>query len=362
MFSICRQLVLIILIGALTTVAMGQATQPATMPATQPAQVDSKAVTVNGKTIMESDVLNTLQNAMSRRPGAKNIPAHQLQRMLDRFRPQIVDKLISDMLLDEQVKKTNLKVTDKELSEQMESGMNAYLMRNGISREDFAKRMESMSGKPLDQFLAERQADPEFKRSALHRKLVEQKFADQLKVTDEEIQERYQAMSGKQVRASHILIGTREAKTDEAKAELRTKAEEVLAEVKKPDADFAALAKTYSDCPSKERGGDLGFFPRTGKMVEAFAEAAFALKPGEISGIVETQFGYHIIKTTEVKETKLEQVREAIVEGLMLEKLQPVIAKYANELKKNANIVYPPGKEPTTKPAIQMGTRPAKTK
>jgi preprotein translocase subunit SecD len=110
-----------------------------------------------------------------------------------------------------------------------------------------------------------------------------------------------------QVRASHILIsytgaekaGANVTRTkDEAKAE----AEKILQEIKTPSADFNELAKKYSDDPSASgNNGDLGFFGRN-QMTKAFEDAAFSMKKGEISGIVETEFGFHIIKVTDKKE------------------------------------------------------------
>lgn len=91
----------------------------------------------------------------------------------------------------------------------------------------------------------------------------------------------------KQVKASHILVKT------------ESEARKILGELKK-GANFAKLAKQFSECPSKKKGGDLGWFGR-GKMVREFEKAAFSLKKGEISDIVKTQFGYHIIKLTDTK-------------------------------------------------------------
>ena len=82
-----------------------------------------------------------------------------------------------------------------------------------------------------------------------------------------------------------------------SKEEARKSIDDILARLKKGE-DFAELAATYSDCPSAEQGGDLGFFGR-GRMVAPFDQAAFALTPNKISGVVETQFGYHIIKRTQ---------------------------------------------------------------
>jgi len=87
------------------------------------------------------------------------------------------------------------------------------------------------------------------------------------------------------IRCSHILV------------EKHPKAQEILSELNS-GVDFSELARRYSVCPSKKKGGDLGFFAK-GQMVKEFERAAFKLKNGEISDIVKTQFGYHIIKRTD---------------------------------------------------------------
>jgi parvulin-like peptidyl-prolyl isomerase len=102
------------------------------------------------------------------------------------------------------------------------------------------------------------------------------------------------------IRASHILIsyaGVERTTATRSKEEAEQLAKDLKAKIDRGES-FEELAKTYSDCPSAENQGDLGFF-RKGQMVKPFEDAAFALKPGQISGIVETKFGYHIIKRTQ---------------------------------------------------------------
>ena len=98
------------------------------------------------------------------------------------------------------------------------------------------------------------------------------------------------------VHARHILLKT-EGKSDAEKKALKAKAEDLLKQLKN-GADFAELAKKYSDDGSKDQGGDLGWFTH-GQMVPEFDSAAFALKPKELSGVVTSQFGYHIIQVLE---------------------------------------------------------------
>jgi peptidyl-prolyl cis-trans isomerase D len=143
-----------------------------------------------------------------------------------------------------------------------------------------------------------------------------------------------------QRRASHILISVKPGASDDDKRKARARAESVLAKVRGSPGSFADLAKKESGDPgSASQGGDLGFFSR-GMMVRPFEEAAFSLKPGEISGIVESDFGFHIIKVTGIKPGKMktfEQVRPEI--ELMLRK-QQAQRHFAEAAEAFSNIVY----------------------
>ena len=124
---------------------------------------------------------------------------------------------------------------------------------------------------------------------------------------------------------AHILVAFPQGADDKAKAAAKAKAEEVLAKVKAKPADFAGLAKQYSQDPgSAQNGGDLGFFAKDGTMVKPFEDAAFSLKQGEVSGLVETQFGYHILKVLEVGQS-FESQKAEIVQTLQQEKIKTAV-------------------------------------
>ena len=138
----------------------------------------------------------------------------------------------------------------------------------------------------------------------LRQQLVKKEILDKVNVSAGDVQTFYDKNKDKyveeeQVRARHILIKVPPEASPADDAKLKGKADDALKRAKQGE-DFATLATQLSDDGSKENGGDLGFFPH-GRMVPAFEEAAFALQPGQMSEVVRTQFGYHIIKVEERK-------------------------------------------------------------
>src|SRR5262249_2630087 len=106
------------------------------------------------------------------------------------------------------------------------------------------------------------------------------------------------------VRASHILVKVQASATAEQKQTLLNRAQAIRNEVAAGKITFEEAAKQYSDCPTKDKGGDIGPFPFKFVVVDAFARAAFSLKVGEVSNVVATDFGYHIIKATDRSQPK----------------------------------------------------------
>ncbi len=166
-------------------------------------------------------------------------------------------------------------------------------------------------------------------------------FSKEVKVTDSEIKDYYTKNKSKytqeeQVRAKHILISPSMKKISEKEA--KKLADKIYTQLKK-GADFDKLAKKYSDDPgSKNKGGDLGFFPK-GRMVKPFEKVAFSLKVGQISKPVKTRFGYHIIKVTGKKKAKtftLDEVKDEIKSILKTKKAEELASKKAKEFEKLA--------------------------
>ncbi len=144
-----------------------------------------------------------------------------------------------------------------------------------------------------------------------------------------------------QIRASHILFKLEPDASAETKALKKKELAAVRERIVKGE-KFEALAQELSDCPSKASGGDLGLLER-GRMIKEFEDAAFALAPGEISPVIETQFGYHVIKVTEHNEPKtsaLEEVQQDIAENLKTTKEEAAFESFLQNLRKSAQIEY----------------------
>ncbi|TLS50184.1 foldase [Paenibacillus antri] len=247
----------------------------------------------------------------------EKITANELyQTMLKQVGPQAVDQLILERLINREAAKQKIEVSDADINAELDK-----IKANFPDEATFNQQLES-AGFTLDTL--KEQIRPQVQLT----KLVE----PQIEVTDEELQTYYdenkaQYETPEQVRASHILVETKE------------EAEALLEQIK-GGADFAELAKEHSKDGSAAQGGDLDFFGK-GQMVAPFEEAAFALEIGEVSGVVESQFGFHIIKVTDKKAAAtatFDEKKEEIRETVFQQKLNERTSAYVEELRSAAKI------------------------
>jgi peptidyl-prolyl cis-trans isomerase C len=346
--------------AAAPTPAPAAAPEPAPAPA--PIKVEkidpnATAVTVNGVAITEGQIDTKIAPRLKAMGG--QVPPQYQEQMKQQLRGRALEGMIVEKLLDAKVKEKGITIADANVTAEIAKQMK----EQGMDEETFKKTLTSFG-------ITEDQLKDQIRRGLTYQKLIEGQFAGKTDVNDADAKKYYEQninefKTSEQVRASHILIGTKStdpnADPNKIKAEAKAKAEMVLGKVKAADANFAALAKEYSTCPSAPKGGDLGLFGR-GQMVKPFEDAAFALKPGQISGIVETDFGYHIIKVTERKDpntTSFDAAKPKILEQLANQKKGTLAQDYIKSLKDSATIVYPPGKEPVAPPMPGMQPKPA---
>lgn len=181
-------------------------------------------------------------------------------------------------------------------------------------------------------------------RTILAQVLIKDVF-NKIEVKDEEIKEHYNSQKEQfkvpeQVNASHILLKFPANPTDDVKKAVRKKGEEILEKIKNGE-DFKELVMRYSDdTASKEKGGNIGYFS-SGMLVKEFEDAAFKLKAGEVSSLVETEYGYHIIKVEDKKpgtQLEFEDVKGDIKKKLIEDKKQLVFEKFVADLEKKSKI------------------------
>jgi peptidyl-prolyl cis-trans isomerase C len=153
------------------------------------------------------------------------------------------------------------------------------------------------------------------------------------------------------IRVRHILIKVEPSAPEDEKKKAKTKAEEVLTKLKGGE-DFSKLASEASDDPgTKDKGGDLDFFPK-GSMIPAFEKVAFSMKPGETSGLVETEYGYHIIKMEEKKDAFLEpyeNIKDKVKEQGLQEMRKAAVTDFIEKASKNARVEIISGQAAKTK-------------
>ncbi len=288
--------------------------------------------TVNGVIIGEKELSQEL--AMLKQQMAGRVSAEQLGSMEPMLKQQAVANLVNRALLTEAAKNENIAISDDQVDAKYEE-----IRANFPDEETFIAQL-SRSNMTVDEFRVE------VERGMKLEELVNIKTADISAPTAEEAKEFYASNSDRfttpeRVRASHILITVAETDTEITREQKKAKIDDLHAQLV-AGADLAALAMANSDCPSKDKGGDLGFFGR-GQMVKPFEDAAYALDVGQISPVVETQFGYHVIKVTEKEEagtTDFSEVEASIIDYLADMKKQDEMNTYMTSLRDASSIEY----------------------
>ena len=299
---------------------------------------EAVAVTVNGVDILESEIEKIIRPDLDRLADkTKYMPAGAVEEYTRQFREHAMEQLIRRVLLDGMMKEAKIEIPDEAVMSQIEE----IASKQGMSVDEFAERMKQY-GHTLEGI------KQEISEGLARNQFMAAQWQDKISVTEDDAKKYYDENPEKfkvpeQIRASHILI-TPAATGDpnEEKAKARTKIEALLAQIK-DGADFAELARANSSCPSAADGGDLNFFPR-GKTTPAFEKVAFGLKVGELSDIVETDYGFHIIKVTDHQDPTdipFEQARDQIIKSLTEAKQIEFADEYLKKLRAEAEIVYP---------------------
>ena len=245
-------------------------------PPAAPKDPNEVVATVNGTKYLRKD-MDKIVGAVLK---ANNIPAEQQDEARQQFEPRVANSFIMKTLILDEAKKQSVAVTEEDRKAQLAKMEEALKAQNKTPDQYFK---ESPSG--------EEAARAEFEDGLMIDKLLQKMVLDGIKIGDDEI-----AKTIEDVEKKNKEIVEQNKGLEAAKAAKKAKIEGIKKQLA-DGGDFAELAKANSDCPSKEKGGDLGEFTR-GRMVKAFEDAAFSQEIGKVGDIVETQFGYHLIKVT----------------------------------------------------------------
>ena len=288
------------------TPAAAAGTTPATAepPKPVPAQLPAVLARVNGQDITKTEFERALRSIEQRRG-----PVPEQQR--DEVYRRLLDQLVGIQLLKQEAAVRKVTVADAEVDKAIAE------IKQQFPSEDVFKQMLATQKVTFEEFRADQRVEMAIA------KMVTDALKDKVAPSPEQVADFYKKnpdrfKQGERVRASHILITVPQGADGPTKDKAREKAEGLLKKIK-AGGDFAALAKENSQDPgSAVQGGDLGFF-QPGQMVGPFNDVAFKMAPGAVSDLVETQFGFHIIKVVDKQEGRmvpLEEVRPQLTQFL----------------------------------------------
>ncbi|MCK4223890.1 MAG: peptidylprolyl isomerase [candidate division Zixibacteria bacterium] len=258
-------------------------------------EVLDRIVAVVGNQIILESELEMQLNLYANQMGVEL----KTEKQKSQLENQLLEQMINDkLLLIAAQKDTIIEVTSKEVEEAVRNQLKK--IKSEFSEEAFEAQLKAEG---LTESELKKKYREQIKNQMMIDRLVSSKLS-KVSVSTREVKDFYQTYKDsipdqpEAVKLSHILLEIKPSQ--ETLDSLKRKAEMVLKLTEK-DKDFSHLASLYSDDPSAKEGGDLGFFKK-GDMIPKFEEVAFALKPGEISKVVETEFGYHIIKVEEKRD------------------------------------------------------------
>jgi peptidyl-prolyl cis-trans isomerase C len=292
-----------------------------------PAQLPEVLARVNGEAVNKTEFDRAITALEARNGGP--VPAQQRDRIVR----EVLDQIVSYKLLIQESRARKIVVEDSEVDARMKE------IQGQFPSEDAFKQMLTSRKTTIDQVRAD------IRQDVTVQKLIASAIADKVAVKPEQITDFFaknpdQFKQPERVRASHILITVPKGSDAAAKTAARTKAADILKDVK-AGKDFAALAKQHSQDPgSAQNGGDLGFFQQ-GQMVGPFNDVAFNLTPGQVSDLVETEFGFHIIKVAEKQSARavpLDEVRPQLEQYLERMNREQQTDAFVNGLKTKGKI------------------------
>lgn len=292
---------------------------------------DAVLVRVNGEEITRGDVQKLMAAAMQQVAG--QVPPQQLQQMQTQMYNNVREQLITKKLMDAAIVAANVVVSEEDLAAAMDE------IRASVPPGQELDAALAASGTTLEELTEN------IKEQLATRQFLESKTEGVADATEAEAREFYDANPDRfkkpeSVSASHILIKFDEADTDETKAEKKAQLEMIRTDIIAGTITFQDAAATNSHCPSKAQGGSLGTFGK-GQMVPEFEVAAFTQEIDEVGDVIETQFGYHIIKVSDRQEegvVDFEESQEQIVGFLSNQKKQEAVAAYIKSLRDAATI------------------------
>lgn len=310
-------------------ILLGVASPLAVLAAAEKKPAPDNAAVVNGKAITQAEVEREMAGMLNE---FKNRGAVPEESQMEALKKNLLEELISQELLAQEGTRLGIKVDGALVDDRLK------LLKSRFPSEEEFKAILSRSS------LSEPELRSQMERGLLIHEVLTREVIQKVTISPKESQEYYDThpddfKQPEQIRASHILIKLDPKAEADQKAKARWEIEDVRKKLSK-GGDFAALAKEFSQCPSNTQGGDLGFFER-GQMAKPFEDAAFSLKPGQTSGIVVTEFGYHLIRVTEKKPPGMlpyETVKGEMEQHLKEAKIRAEVGRYLEGLRAGAKV------------------------